>query len=272
LVPSAAGVPYGQGVLWRVEREGTPPSHIFGTMHAKDPEVTRLAEPVAAQFAGARSLAVEVVQAPAAVQAYRRAIEIADGDLEMLIGRERMQLVIEVGARYGIPEVQLRRLKPWVLSVLFGMPPHVVRDHRPVLDEVLENTAKSRALPIYGLESIEEQIDAFDRLDLGRQIGLLDAALAENWRISCWWEQVIKRSYLARDTGTLYALTTAQMADDDVLWRALIHERNVRMVERMQGRLLEGHAFVAVGAIHLPGDLGILDLLAKQGYHISPVY
>ena len=272
MVPSAAGVPYDQGVLWRVEREATPPSHIFGTMHAKDPEVTRLAEPVAAQFAGARSLAVEVVQAPAAVQAYRRAIEIADGDLEMLIGRERMQLVIEVGARYGIPEVQLRRLKPWVLSVLFGMPPHVVRDRRPVLDEVLENAAKSRALPVYGLESIEEQIDAFDRLDLGRQIGLLDAALAENWRIDCWWEQVIKRSYLARDTGTLYALTTAQMADDDVLWRALIRERNLRMVERMQDRLLKGHAFVAVGAIHLPGDLGILDLLAKQGYHISPVY
>jgi uncharacterized protein YbaP (TraB family) len=62
------------------------------------------------------------------------------------------------------------------------------------------------------------------------------------------------------------------MADDDVLWRALIRERNLRMVERMQDRLLEGHAFVAVGAIHLPGDLGILDLLATQGYHISPVY
>lgn len=270
---AGAEIPYGQGVLWRIERPDAPPSHVFGTMHSRDPEVIRLAEPVAAQLDDARSLAVEVMQTPRAVQVYRRAIEIQDGGLELLIGSERMKSVERAGVRYGVPEPRLRELKPWVLSVLFSLPPAEVRAPRPTLDQVLEERAAEHEIPIYGLEGIEEQIDVYDGLDLDRQIALLDAALAENWRIDCWWEQVIKPAYLMRDVGTLYALSTPQAIDgDDFLWRTLIVERNVRMVERMRDRLLEGNAFIAVGAAHLPGDVGILNLLAQHGYEVARVY
>lgn len=270
---AGAEIPFGQGVLWRVEPPDAPPSHVFGTMHSRDPEVIRLPEPVAAQFNDARSLAVEVVQTPRAVRVYRRAIEIQDGDLELLIGSEQLKSVEQVGVRYGLPERRLRELKPWVLSVLFSMPPAEVRAPGPTLDRVLEERAAERDIPIYGLESIEEQIDVYDGLDLDRQIALLDAALAENRRIDCWWEQVIKPAYLMRDIGTLYALATPQAIDgDDFLWRALIVERNVRMAERMQDLLDEGNAFIAVGAAHLPGDLGILNLLAQQGYQVARIY
>jgi hypothetical protein len=46
----------------------------------------------------------------------------------------------------------------------------------------------------------------------------------------------------------------------------------LRMVERMIPRLAEGDAFVAVGALHLPAERGILNLLAERGYRISRVY
>lgn len=270
---AGAEVPFGQGVLWRVERPDAPPSHVFGTVHSRDPELARLAAPVAAQLDAARSLAVEVVQTPTATQVHRRAIEIQDGDLERLIGSERMKAVERAGARYGLPERRLRKLKPWALSVLFSLPPAEVRSLRPTLDRVLEDSAAARGTPIHGLESIEEQIELYDGLDLDRQLALLDAALAENWRIDCWWEQVIKPAYLRRDAGALYALLTPQAMDgDDFLWRTLIVERNARMVRRMRDRLLEGAALIAVGAAHLPGDLGILNLLAQQGYEVARVY
>ena len=44
------------------------------------------------------------------------------------------------------------------------------------------------------------------------------------------------------------------------------------MVARMMPRLGEGNALVAVGALHLPGRQGILNLLAQEGYHIARVY
>ena len=44
------------------------------------------------------------------------------------------------------------------------------------------------------------------------------------------------------------------------------------MVDRMQIRLIEGNAFIAVGALHLPGEDGILGLLEKDGFIVTPVY
>ena len=48
-----AGEAYTQGLLWRVERAGAPPSHVFGTVHVADPRVTALAPEVRKSFDGA---------------------------------------------------------------------------------------------------------------------------------------------------------------------------------------------------------------------------
>ena len=52
----------------------------------------------------------------------------------------------------------------------------------------------------------------------------------------------------------------------------LLYQRNERMVEKMEARLAEGRAFIAMGALHLYGDRGVLALLAQRGYKVTPVY
>jgi len=54
--------------------------------------------------------------------------------------------------------------------------------------------------------------------------------------------------------------------------RRLLNERNVRMATRMQARLKEGGAFVAVGALHLHGDTGVLAELERRGWRVTRVY
>jgi uncharacterized protein YbaP (TraB family) len=58
----------------------------------------------------------------------------------------------------------------------------------------------------------------------------------------------------------------------EIFWTRLVDARNRVMVARMQPRLAEGNAFVAVGAAHLPGEKGILNLLARQGYTVRKLY
>ena len=279
LSPAAGEIPYGQGLLWRVDSTDAPPSYVFGTAHSKDPRITRLARPVAAAFETARSLTIEIVDTPESDRAVAQAVKIPGGQVERLVGPERFRQIRAAGARYGLHPEALRQLKPWALYLLFAQPPAELRSSRQALDFALQERADQRGIPVYGLESVVEQLAMFDDLDPSFQIALLDEALAENWRVECWW-QTIKDIYLARETGFYILLIEQMSALDDPLYRAQIRdllraqvdERNSRMVERMTQRLAEGGAFVAVGALHLPGHLGILNLLAARGYRIFLVY
>jgi uncharacterized protein YbaP (TraB family) len=279
LIQAAGKTAYGQGLLWRVDQADAPPSYLFGTAHSKGPRITHLAEPVAATFETARSLTIEVVRTPEFDRAVERSMKIQGSDVEPLVGPERLSQIRAAGARYGLQLQALRQLKPWALYVLFSLPPAEVQNSRLTLDFALQDRAEERGIPIYGLESVEEQLGVFDDLDPSFQIALLDMALEENWRIDCWW-QTFEDVSLTPEIGFSGLLDEPLTATDapldrtqiDHFRRALVDDRNLRMVERMVPRLAEGGAFVAVGALHLSGERGILNLLAGSGYRISRVY
>ena len=52
----------------------------------------------------------------------------------------------------------------------------------------------------------------------------------------------------------------------------LLDDRNVSMMQSMLPLLLQGEAFVAIGALHLPGEGGVLDLLEQRGYRVTRAY
>jgi len=144
------------------------------------------------------------------------------------------------------------------------------------LDHELQRRAQDQGLPVFGLETVAEQIDVFDGLDLAAQVELLEAALDQQGQIEGWW-RATRRAYLERDTASLYRLLLEQSAAGDPelaarLIEAVLDRRNERMVERMAPRLAAGRAFVAVGALHLPGERGVLRLLEEQGYEVTRVY
>jgi hypothetical protein len=83
-------------------------------------------------------------------------------------------------------------------------------------------------------------------------------------------------AYLDRDLEGLVLLQQQYMyADSDIDDRfmlELVDKRNLRMVRRMQDVLAQGNAFIAIGALHLPGENGVLHLLEQQGFTVTPVY
>jgi uncharacterized protein YbaP (TraB family) len=53
--------------------------------------------------------------------------------------------------------------------------------------------------------------------------------------------------------------------------RYTLDERNATMLDRALPLIEGGNAFIAVGAAHLPGDQGLVELFRKSGYEVTPV-
>ena len=126
------------------------------------------------------------------------------------------------------------------------------------------------------LKRSAEQVGALETMSPELQITMLRDAVAQHDQLDQIIEQLIN-AYLRRDLKALESISNAAMqgGDDrvaDMFTTEVVDRRNYRMLERMQPRLREGNAFVAVGALHLPGDKGLLKLLRNKGYRVSPVY
>ena len=273
-------LPYGQGLLWQVEAPNGRSSHVLGTFHTSDPRVLALPDPVAEALDGADTLAVEIVLTPQEQQAMALAALLTDGrSLEEILGPKLFARSAIAAQSYGLGAAQLRRFKPWGLLSLFAMPPEEVQRQQRggrALDFHLQDLAESQGKEVVALETVEEQIDLFDSLSDAEQVMLLQSHLDEQEENPTLYEDIVKH-YLARNLTAIQAMMTelSKGVDPDFQTRfvaRLVDRRNLLMVQRAEALLRRGRAMIAVGALHLPGAQGILNLLAERGYTIMRVY
>ncbi|MDX1696010.1 MAG: TraB/GumN family protein, partial [Ketobacteraceae bacterium] len=145
----------------------------------------------------------------------------------------------------------------------------------PILDHKLQIAFERAGKPVYQLETAQEQVDIFNRLSLADQVSFLRYSLEQQKHFDQYLADM-KRHYVNDDLDALQAQATEQMAATDGdymdgLYQDLIDRRNLRMVDRMRARLHEGNALIAVGALHLTGDYGIIAILRQLNYRVEPV-
>lgn len=273
LLWAESSVPFGQGLLFRIEPPGQPPSHIFGTMHSDDERVVKLPKLVRDAFEASEVVVLEMEMGAGTTLSTLSAMVLSDGrDLRMVLGDGLYQQTVEAVAERGIPELAIRHYKPWAVMVMLSMPSPTTGQF---LDMVLYQTALMQGKPVHGLESAQEQVAVFDGFSEAEQIELLRDALSDRHRLPEMFRQLVA-AYLARDLATLLELNAEYSPQDGGLAQRvqarLVDRRNRLMVERMLPLLEEGHAFIAVGALHLPGAQGVLKLLQRQGIAVERVY
>ena len=278
-------LPFGDGVLWRVTRKGAAPSYVFGTIHLNSDDVLALPDSVKKALAGARSASFEVLFNDDGAEAMSRAMFTGGHrTLDALIGPDLFAEVVEAAEPYGLTVHHLRNLKPWALSLLFGKPPSVHEsedDGKPVLDQWLFEQAEKKGIPVFGLETVRQHLSPFMDLSADEQREMVKSLLRQQVKDQTEVERrhaEMVRHYLEGDIDAIIlgmtgeAETEAERELEETFVRRLLDDRNHLMVERMLPRLKEGKAFVAIGAGHLPGNEGILNLLTEHGYTVERVH
>lgn len=272
--------PYANGLLWRIETPRRAPSHIFATLHVADERVRDLPGPVRTALIGSKTLTVEVIVDRAEEAQLARLAQLPGGrTLDHVLGPELFARTVRAVSPLGLSADDIRPFKPWYVAGILGThPDETIRraGGRLSLDAAVARMAAIRGHRVLGLQSASEHFRRFDRIDTADQIKLLAHAVDRPGGGAKHYERVL-RHYLARDLAALRgAMADLRAGDDPDLRRIyldrLIEVRNKMMARRLQRRLKAGGAFVAIGAAHLPGEKGVLNLLARRGFNLRLVY
>jgi len=272
---------FDKGLLWRITASASPTSaeahsYLFGTIHSEDPRAMQLPSVVQHAFDGSTVFCAELPLDQSTLDQIGKAMVYTDGrNLRSILGADLFKRVVPLMAEHNVPQSALSHLKPWAISMTLSMP----KPQTGVfLDASLYKMAQQQGKIVCGLETAQEQIAIFDQIPLADQVTLVRETVNQYPALPKLFAALLER-YLARDLAGLVALTEANtptMSEETRIYKAfmdrLVSERNTRMVDRLVPRLRKGGAFVAIGALHLPGDQGTLRLLQERGYQVSVVY
>ena len=267
---------FDRGLLWKIGTDSPRPSYVFGTIHSADPRVVRLPPAVQAAFDESEHFCLELVLDARASSVLAQRMVLAQGQsLREVLGGPLFDATVPVMAQRGVPEHALLRLKPWAVVMLLSGPRHKTGQ---VLDLSLYEIARQQGKSICGLETVEEQVAVFDTAPVEEQVILLRDSVTRYAEQSALLPRLIER-YLARDLAGLVSLSQESGPTDAAVKRVvygfmqrLLAQRNPRLLERMDAPIRDGGAFIAVGALHLPGEQGVLRLLHQHGYTLEAVY
>jgi len=263
---------FSNGLLWKIETPTGQSNYLFGTIHSQDRAVSRFPPYVRLALAKSQPFIIESVLTEESNKVFFDSIFFKDGQLlSDMISPSIYHYLQEVLPDYGVPVEKIPNLKPWAAFTLIGRPKPV---NAETLDMVLIETARSLNKTIISLENMKELIEPMEKLSLNDQVIILNDTVCNHGQIiEDSWELV--QLYLARDLAGIMAFNNQPHFDEDIFDRyiqGILYDRNVRMLERIIPYLKDGSAFIAVGALHLAGEKGLLHLLKNKKYKITSIY
>ncbi|GAB4226621.1 MAG: hypothetical protein Kow0062_28690 [Acidobacteriota bacterium] len=268
----------GGPLLWRIERPGRPPAWLFGTVHLP---VAVVGTPPRAVRAALDESAVVLTEIPldGASQAdlLMRAVQPPGRSLADDLPPELWSRVETTLAARGLPAAAFARFRPWALLGQLATLEWIDEAARsPALDQWIWNRATAAGREVAGLETVAEQVAAFEGFDTAEQAELVRLAL-DQLEAPADGPSPGRRLVAAYRAGRLDALLALFEAEVDLatpLGRKfrdrLLDRRNARMDSRIAAWLerSERGIFVAVGAMHLAGDGGLIARLGRRGYRV----
>lgn len=269
LVPRPAAA---EGLVFQATRTGSAPIFLVGTMHSDDPRIMAMLPRIVELIGQVETVALEVVQDPAGLASAVAATLLPAG--QNLFERADPALRDELeraAALRAVPLPLLARMKPWAAALVLGMPE---LSSGQFLDTAIQREAGQLGRRLVGLEDAAEQLAVFDAMDEPLQLALLHAAVKNLGELTTQVEE-LTLAYLSGDLGQLEQTAAARYGEMDPAvegWfrEHLIQRRNRQMVERVRELADEGPLLVAVGALHLPGESGLLASLERLGYRVEP--
>lgn len=273
-------------LLWKVSGNGlNQPSYIMGTHHLSPLSIMdsiagmQKAMNETQQVYG--ELKMSEMQSPATMQEMQKKMMIeSDTTLTSLLSPEDFATANKFCKENLMMDLTMApKLKPAFLLnnvVVIAYIKHIGNfNPQEQLDTFFQTEATKKGKKVDGLETPAFQFDLlFNGYSLQRQAQLLMCTL-NNIDTEVESLKRLTDAYMKQDLNAMLRLSEERKGNQcDPLpgeEDAMINNRNEAWALKLPAIMKTAPTFVAVGALHLPGEKGLLNLLKKQGYTVEPV-
>lgn len=273
-------------LLWKVSGKGLEkPSYIFGTYHLSPLGIKDSIAAMPQAMNETTQVYGEVVMADMMTPAFMQSVQQQmmmpkDSTLKSLLSPEQYELAGKVIKENMMVDIaMLAQLKPAAITqqlvVLLYMKHTPGFNPQEQLDTYFQQQAQQQGKKVGGLETAQSQIDIlFNSQSLKRQADLLYCAVSDIDKAIEQSKRLIK-SYQSQNLDEVLSLMEERDGNScDPLpgeMEALLDNRNIAWVGKIPAIMTQAPTLFVVGAGHLPGTNGVLNLLKKQGYTVEPM-
>ena len=273
-------------LLWKISGNGLArPSYIMGSHHFAPSSMLDEIPGMQQAFEGCDVVIGEMDMAASmsfdAQMAMAQAMMApSDSTLDKLYSPEDYKIIEEAFNKYcgslGIPMSMMNRLKPAAITMqmeaLLSAKSFPDFNQNDAIDIAVQKRGKEMGRPAMGFETIEDQIAFIFSAPIARQAEeLLGSCKKEDMLVE--QASTLVETYMSQDLSKIESVFNdpdVNSMDGDEL-EILVYKRNRNWVEKLVGMMPERACLVCVGAGHLPGDKGLLQLLRDRGYTVEPM-
>ena len=271
--------PVENALLWKIEgNELTIPSYLYGTIHIIDGDDYFLPSGTLAAIDQTDKMVFEIDMNDMSDMSKMMGIMMQafmkdNVTLKDLLSDNDYQIVADHFESIGLPLMMLERIKPMFLSALAygdmdpsGLQSGSMKSYEMEFFEMAQSANK----PVTGLETIEFQMGIFDSIPYQDQADMLVETIKMSDTDSDEFDKMTEM-YKSQNINAMIEMIGDESGGLSDHEDVLVGMRNRNWIPVMGEMMKTQPTFFAVGAGHLAGNQGVIKLLRKAGYKVSPI-
>lgn len=260
-------------LLWKIEGPGVQKgSYLFGTMHLIEKEYFIFPDKLEKLVKKSERLVMELPGLPNQFEAMKL-IKLKEGTFFDFFTKEQTDTILSwAKAELGMDEEKFRasmsQMKPFVVVQMATQMQFIGKTES--YEMTLEKIARENNIEIKGLETVEQQMSFFDSLSNEQQAEMVMEGIRDSektMRLTKEMEQV----YTRQNVDSLYLMIQDEGGTISSEQTEFLDNRNKNWVPQIIEMIGDKKTFIAVGAGHLGGPNGVIRLLEREGYILTPV-
>ncbi|SHF90588.1 hypothetical protein SAMN05444396_102374 [Flavobacterium segetis] len=258
--------PLKNSLLWEISGNGLAnKSYLYGTVHVICASDFFLTEKVKKALENSNKLILEINMADPNEIASMQDLAMGKLTLDKTLNSSQLSKLDEILKKNtGMTVQQVNGYRLTTVMSLISIKSFNCNELKFYEMEFIAK-AKERKMEVSGLETVKNQ---FSIIENAYTTDEMIASLAES---NSELNKALVNEYKNENIETLYKNSTTEKLMSVKTRAEMLDNRNINWVKALPEMLLNESSFIAVGAAHLAGEFGVINLLRKAGYSVNPV-